>query len=320
MASDRTRGVTLITVTLNTSVDRTVEVPRFAVGGHLKGRLARLQPAGKGVNVSRCLDSLGVPSVATGFVGAGETALYRDSLAATRAEMRLVPIAGTTRSNTTILDPVLGTDTHIREAGPTVRPEEVESLRATLAALALPEAVAVFCGSLPPGVTADDVARLMAACRDAGARVAADLNGPQLGVAVAAEALLIKPNVEELGELVGRDLSGAGEAELLAAARPLCDRVGTVLLTRGREGAMAVRQADALACSVEVPRARNTVGCGDAFLAGYLAGLWRGVAADECLRLAVACGAANALTDAAGQIDPAQVRELADRAELRRVG
>jgi len=309
--------VVIVTVTLNTSVDRTIEVPRFAVGGHLKGRLVRVQPAGKGVNVTRCLGWLGVPSVVTGFVGARELALFRDSLADIPASVELVPVADATRSNTTILDPELSTDTHIREAGFQVREDEVESLRRKLGELTSPEAVVVFCGSLPPGVTADGLASLIAACKERGARVAADLNGPELCVAVAACPLLIKPNVEELGEVVGRDLAVASEGELLEAARGLCDRVRTVLLTRGREGAFAVRRQEALACAVEVESPRNTVGCGDAFLAGYLAGLWRGARLGECLRQAVACGAASALTEAAGQIEPRQVEELAGRARLR---
>jgi len=317
----------IVTVTLNTSVDRTVEVPRFSIGGHLKGRLLRVQPAGKGVNVSRCLASLGVPSVVAGLVGARELPLFRASFKGTQAKVKLVPVAQPTRTNTTILDPELGTDTHIREAGPTVARREIAALRARLDGLASPDAVVVFCGSLPPGMTADDVAALVVACQAKGAQVAADLNGPQLGVAVAARPLLIKPNVEELGELLGRDLRQAPEGELLDAARSVADRVGSVLLTRGRQGAIAVRgriagnpQGEAAACTAEIPSPRNTVGCGDAFLAGYLAGLWRGLAADDCLRQAVACGAAKALADAAGEIDPQQVAELAAKAVLRRLG
>ena len=307
----------IVTVTLNTSVDRTLEVPHFAVGGHLKGRCIRVQPAGKGVNVSRCLGRLGVPSTVTGLVGTWELALFEDSLADTPAAVELVPVAGATRTNTTVLDPELGTDTHIREAGFRVQAAELAPLHDTLRALASPEAVFVFCGSLPPGVAADDLAGLFATCREAGGRLVADLNGTELGIAIASRPLAVKPNVEELGEVVGRPLASASEDELVEAARGLCDRVDTVLLTRGSEGALAVRRDQAIACNVEVESARNTVGCGDAFLAGYLAGLYRGEPLAECLRLAAACGAANALTDAAGEIDPAQVPRLAARAHAR---
>ncbi len=309
--------MTIITVTLNTSVDRTLEVPGFAVGGHLKGRMVRVQPGGKGVNVARCLAALGVPSVATGLVGRGELPLFRNAFRRTPVRLELVPVAAPTRTNTTILDPERGTDTHIREAGSPVTSREVEALRSRLCELASPDAIVVFCGSLPPGMGDEALAELLAVCRERGARLAADLNGQQLHVAVAARALLIKPNVEELGSLLGVDLGSAAGSRLVRAARSLCGRVRTALLTRGRLGALLVERRRAMACSVEVAAPRNTVGCGDAFLAGYLAGVWRGRRRGQALRLAVACGAAQAEAEAPGRFPAERAAELASCARLR---
>jgi fructose-1-phosphate kinase PfkB-like protein len=125
--------------------------------------------------------------------------------------------------------------------------------------------------------------------------------------------------VEELGELLGCGLGAASEGELLDAARSLCGRVGTVLLTRGRQGALAVSRGEAFAGAVEIGATRNTVGCGDAFLAGYLAALWQDAPVEDRLRQAVACGAASALADRAGQMDPGLAHQLAARACVRRV-
>jgi 1-phosphofructokinase len=306
--------VQLITVTLNPSLDRTLEVPAFEVGGHLKGRVVRLQPAGKGVNVSRCLAALGVPSVVAGLVGRREVPLFHDSFADTRAEVALVPVDDSTRTNTTILDPERGTETHVREAGFQVRPEELAALRSRLAELAGPETLFAFCGSLPPGIEPHDLGGLIEVCRGWGGRVAADLNGSELGPAVRHGASLIKPNVEEMGELLGRDLSDVPEADLLTLATDLLYRVDTILLTRGADGALELDAKGGVGASVSVDSVRNTVGCGDALLAGYLAGLWRDEPAPDRLRLAVACGAAAALTDTAGDIDPGRVAELRARA------
>jgi len=320
----------IVTVTLNTSVDRTVEVPGFAVGEHLRGRLVGVRPAGKGVNVARCLASLGVPSTVTGFVGAAEAALFRTSLAGSLATDALVPVASATRVCTTILDPALGTDTHVREAGFHITPSDVDALRARLRELASAGTSCVFCGSLPPGITPDGFESLLAACQGAGGQVAADLSGPALAAAVAARPGLIKPNVEELAELVGSEPLGgstprqgdgrdATEAELAVVARGLCDRVGAVLLTRGSAGALLVTATEAWTAGVRIPRVRNTVGCGDAALAGYLAALHRGEAPEQRLVRAVACGAAKALADVAGELDPRQATSLIEQATLRRV-
>ena len=307
----------IVTVTLNTSVDRTLEVPGFAVGEHLKGRLVRVQHAGKGVNVSRCLARLDVPSVVTGFVGIRERILFEDSLAGTAAAVDLVPVAEPTRTNTTILDPVAGTDTHIRETGFRIQRDELTALALKLSGLASPQAVFAFCGSLPPGLSQSDLAGLFGVCQRGGGRLVADLNGTDLRAAIDAGAEAVTPNVEELGDVLGEDEGTASEAELLAACRGLCESVDTVLLTRAAQGALAICRDEAFTCKVDVENPRNTVGCGDAFLAGYLAALWRGESLGDGLRSACACGAANALTDAAGDIDPAQVAALAAQARLR---
>ncbi len=305
----------ILTVTLNTSIDRTLEVPRFAVGAHLRGRLVRVQPAGKGVNVSRCLAALGVPSIAAGFVGEREMPLFEESFAASPVETRFVPISSPTRTNTTILDPEAASDTHIRELGPRIQPGELQALRDLLRELARPGVWVVFCGSLPRGVGCDDLAALMRTAAAEGAELVADLNGPQLATALEAGARLLKPNVAELGELLGRSLAREAEPGLLEAASDLLDRVHTILVTRGGLGALAVEPRRALACRVEIEKPRNTVGCGDAFLAGYLAGLWRSEDFAGCLKLATACGAAAALSEAAGAISRDEVERLATRAQ-----
>jgi fructose-1-phosphate kinase PfkB-like protein len=202
----------------------------------------------------------------------------------------------------------------VREEGFRVRPEELAALRSRLAELAGHEALFAFCGSLPPGIEPRDLGGLIEVCRGWGARVAADLNGSELDQAVAHGASLIKPNVEEMSELLGRDVSDVPDAELLARATDLLYRVDTILLTRGADGALELDAEGGVGAAVSVESVRNTVGCGDAFLAGYLAGLWRDEPAADRLRLAVACGAAAALTDTAGDIDPDRVADLRARA------
>ncbi|MFW6108469.1 MAG: PfkB family carbohydrate kinase, partial [bacterium] len=206
------------------------------------------------------------------------------------------------------------------ETGFRVTGGALTALSLKLGRLAAEDAVFAFCGSLPPGMTRGDLAGLFGVVRREGGRLVGDLNGADLRSAIEARAEAITPNVEELGDVLGEDEGAAAEPELVEACRRLCDRVETVLLTRGARGALAVRRDEAFACAVAIPSPRNTVGCGDAFLAGYLAALWRGDSVTDRLRHAVGCGSANALTDAAGDIDPAQVAALADRADLRPLG
>jgi tagatose 6-phosphate kinase len=63
----------------------------------------------------------------------------------------------------------------------------------------------------------------------------------------------------------------------------------------------------------------NPVGSGDAMTAGICRGLDQRRPHPEAVRLGLACGAANALTRAAGDVVPADVRRIEPLVRVRRV-
>ena len=293
----------IITVTLNPTIDKALEAPGFRVGQHARVRLAALLPAGKGVNVARGVALLGGEAVACGLVGRGEESTYRDSLERDGVACAFTPVEGVTRSNTTILDPVGGTTTHLREEGFQVGPDDVARLRARLAGVIAgcqmggEGAVVVFAGSLPPGLRIDDWVALLEQCREAGSSVVVDTSGDALRSAVdSGSADTVKPNLTELGQCLGAEV---GRAEAPGRAGELLTKVRTVLLTLGEEGAYAVRRdgSEGAACRLAADEVRNTVGCGDAFLAGWLHGFRTTGDASQALRWAVATGAASARSE-----------------------
>jgi len=306
----------IVTVTLNPALDRALEVPGFAVGRHAKARLVALVPAGKGVNVARGLAALGAQATACGLVGEGEHEVYRRSLEADNVACALTPLAAVTRTNATILDPQSGTTTHLREQGFNVSEGDIKRLRDGLASLVGGGMTVAFSGSLPPGVDAEAFASLLVQCADAGATVVVDSSGEALSAAVETGRVhTIKPNLLELGQCLGGEVQ-RDEAPVRAAK--LLGKVDTVLLTLGEGGAYAVRAEGAvgMTCRVDGARVRNVVGCGDAFLAGWLYGVEQGGAVEDALRWAVACGAASAMTDTTAGYTREDVEGMRGRCEL----
>ena len=286
----------IITVTLNPAVDKALEVPGFAVGAHARALVRSLLPAGKGVNVARGIARLGGRAQATGFIGRNEERMFVESLAEEGVAAEFCAVSGRTRTNTTILDPQARTTTHLRERGFRVGAEDVAAIGGLLERRLAesPNATLVFAGSLPDGMPADAFTDLLRSCAERGAEVLLDTNGPALRAAVATGVVgTVKPNLEELAECLGRPVQ---RCDALDAARELLGRVGTVLLTLGEEGAYLVTEAGAVGrrCPLEPGELGNTVGCGDAFLAGWLRG--REVS-DDALCWAVAAGAASAVSE-----------------------
>ncbi|MFW6189274.1 MAG: 1-phosphofructokinase family hexose kinase [Planctomycetota bacterium] len=307
----------IVTVTLNPAVDKALEVPGFEVGAHARAEVKSLLPAGKGVNVARGVCRLGGRAVAAGFVGVNERRMFAESLSADGAEAGFCTVEGRTRTNTTILDPRTRTTTHLRERGFTVSAGDLRALRRSLSYRLREHAGAtlVWAGSLPPGMDGEDLGGVLEFCAAEGARLVLDTSGDPLRAAVNTGALhAVKPNLRELGQCLGREVERADAA---AAARELLDRVQVVLLTLGEEGAYFVSEEATIGrrCPLTEEEVGNLVGCGDAFLAGWLRGRERGEGAEEALCWAVAAGAASAAGDSTVGYALEDVRRLLPRCQ-----
>ena len=317
----------IVTLTPNPSLDRTVTLPGPLVRGGVN-RLSGVvvEPGGKGVNVARVLVSAGQRATAVLPASAHDPLLLAlDAAASAGLSARAVTVAAPVRVNTAVTEPD-GTTTKLNEPGASLSPEEIDAVE-----MALLEAVAaarpseraesaesagarhwaVLSGSLPPGAPADWYARLVRLLRGAAPdlRIAVDTSDAPLAELAAglpdSAPDLVKPNGEELGQLVGLPADramaleeGAVRGELAPvadAARVLVDLgIGAVMATLGPAGAVLVTGEGAWhATAPEVPVV-STVGAGDSSVAGYVLADVRGGDEAERLRTAMIYGSAAA--------------------------
>ncbi|WP_436759687.1 1-phosphofructokinase [Streptosporangium sp. V21-05] len=267
----------IVTLTLNPSLDRTIEVGSLTRGAVIRAAATHLDPGGKGVNVSRALLANRVRSCAVVPFGGDEGRRLVSLLSAEGIEMITVPVAGTTRSNVALAEPD-GTVTKINEPGTALSPAELDTIAEAVLGAASSADWVVASGSLPPEVPADVYARLCERFSEAGINVAVDTSGPALVSALAEAPALVKPNREELGEATGIVISSLGDA--IKAAENLRARgAGAVLASLGADGAILLQDDQIWHGQCPVAEPRSTVGAGDAMLAGFLAGGARGESA-----------------------------------------
>jgi 1-phosphofructokinase family hexose kinase len=296
----------IVTLTPNPSLDRTIELGQLVRGGVNRADGGRVDPGGKGVNVSRALAQHGVKTTAVLPLGGTDGARLADLLAGQGIEVRTVPVADGVRANVTVAEPD-GTTTKLNEQGPRLTADELTALTQAVLDAARPGSWVVCCGSLPGGVPDSFFADLIEPLHQRGAKVAIDTSGAALTAVLNRPAGtpmpdLIKPNREELAEAVGRPLHTL--ADVVAAAQQLRGRgVGVVLASLGADGAVLVDESGAVHARATVSQPRSTVGAGDALLAGFLsrfaepapagsAVLDAATTAREALATAVAFGAA----------------------------
>jgi 1-phosphofructokinase/tagatose 6-phosphate kinase len=308
----------IITVTLNTAIDRTLEVPNFRLGRRHRAVDQTTMPGGKGVNVARAIKRLGRPVIATGFAGGATGTRIVEALTAESVLTDFVRIREESRTNTSVLDPTTGVQTEINERGPAVSEREMELFRDKLLYLAQGAEICVFAGSLPRAVGVDVYAGLIRELRKLGVTTVVDTDGEPLRHAVRAEPDVVSPNVIEAEELVGHEFNDDDDrAQAVAEIVELGAREAIMTVSDGCFAKVATPDGPQLyRVRVEQQEPRASVGSGDAFLAGYVACRYSGGTPEECLRFGVACGAESTQHFGAGVIDPNAVERLLSAVEV----
>ncbi|MCQ8772991.1 1-phosphofructokinase [Streptomyces telluris] len=302
----------ILTVTPNPSLDRTYEIPSLERGAVLRAAGDRVDPGGKGVNVSRAVAAAGRRTVAVLPLGGAEGALLERLLGAYGIEVAGVPVQGSTRVNVALAEPD-GTLTKVNAAGPELTAGEAESLLSVVRSRSAGADWIACCGSLPRGLAPEWYGRLVARAHGAGARIALDTSGPSLTAALRERPDVVKPNAEELAQATGRALATVGDA-VRAAAGLREQGARAVLASLGADGQLLVDDSGTYFGTARVAAVRSNVGAGDASLAGFLAAGGTGPAA---LASALAHGAAavqlpGSAMPVPADLDPAGVTVTSD--------
>jgi 1-phosphofructokinase len=166
----------IVTLTPNPSVDRTIEVDALHRGAVLRARSSRVDPGGKGVNVSRALAANGRKTRAVLPGGGWEGEQLAALLAPADIPVVVVPVAGSVRANVSVVEPD-GTVTKLNEPGPQLTPEEIEAVTAATVAAAADAEWLACTGSLPPGAPIDFYAQVVERLGSAQVKVVVDSSG-----------------------------------------------------------------------------------------------------------------------------------------------
>lgn len=309
----------IVTLSLNPAVDQTAQVPNFTAGRVNRVEWEQSDAGGKGVNVASFLADAGLPVAATGLLGDGNTGPFVALFARKGIEDRCLRLPGRTRVNVKIIDPVLDQVTDINFPGLSPRPEDLVRLTELVDALCGETDWFVLSGSVPAGVPSDIYADLLKRLKDRGKTVVLDASGAPFAAAVSCGPDIVKPNIDELGELVGRPL--AGHTEVVAAARALiAGGVGLVAVSMGADGALFVNRDSAVLAIPPAVTVKSTVGAGDAMVAGIVTGTLRGLDLAGRARLATAFSLGTLGEVGPNLPGPEVIESLAARVQIRVLG
>jgi 1-phosphofructokinase family hexose kinase len=265
-------------------------VDQLLVGEVHRAHGLHIDAGGKGVNVSRALAANGLHTMAVLPANGAPALEFSARLEDDGVPHDYIGLDGAVRTNITIVD-AEGVTTKINEQGRISTAADAKAMLDTVDRHIAGATWVVGCGSLPPGIDGSLYVGLIERARAQGVRVAIDTSGTALRKAVAALPDLIKPNHEELEELVGKPLPTLND--VLGAARGLVDTgIGAVVVSLGEQGALAVDASTAIHADAVVSHPQSTVGAGDCLLAGLLAAIDAGASLADALATGVRWGAA----------------------------
>ncbi|OQA03679.1 MAG: Tagatose-6-phosphate kinase [Planctomycetes bacterium ADurb.Bin401] len=282
----------IITIGLTPAWDRTIEIDGIDWNEHKIISSQRIVPAGKALNINKSLAWMGVKSTAAGLWGSHDFEQMKKTIAGAdlcvcpkRANTQVRPYiniqmtkaVGRTRENITVVDTKNKRQIHLRDKSTLANQKSLKLLKQDLGKIISKDSLCVFAGAAPI-----ETVELLELAKKKGSLVIVDTSGPALKKIVSKGGLfLIKPNVEELGELVGKKIRNE-EKEIIFASKKLLTKSKLILVSRGEKGAMLLFRSEprasatgtVVAISAKYTGKKypvcNTVACGDYLLAGFL--------------------------------------------------
>lgn len=285
----------LYTVTLNPTIDRSLTLSGNLIPGGLnRASLSGICAGGKGINCARAASSIGAATAAYTVIGRENISEFEKSTEQLSLEVRAEMKSGVTRTCVKLYNPN-GMVTECNEGGSKLTASEMRDLMSRLLSDMKKEgkpSYIILSGSLPAGTESGVYADMIALFSKLGVPALLDCDGDALRKGIAARPYLVKPNLSELEELVGKELDSL--SDIADAANALAKQYGTrVLATVGGDGMIYADGETVLQVKVPDLKVSTTVGAGDTVLGVFAACLERGLETEKALQLAAAAACAK---------------------------
>lgn len=271
--------------------------------------------SGKVINVGLALTSLGARSQTLSVLGGRAGSMIEDELASLGVQSRWIRDPANTRTCTTIIERSTGQITELVENAATIEPGSCDAYLGALQQEAATAAWVILSGSLPliaGRSSSRTLYREMLERLPAATRVILDARGPEMLDSLPLRPFLVKPNREELGLTVGRELSD--EASLIAAMQEVNQRGAEwVLVTHGSREVWLSSVSELWRFTPPLITVVNAIGCGDCLTAGLTAALAKGEDLSAAVRFGIAAAGENAMQLLPARLDTVRVQALAER-------
>ena len=283
----------ILTVCMSPCTDITIELDALQVGRTNVVKSKSLTFGGKALNVAIGVRRLGGESSTTGLMYNENGYMFENALDKEGVPFTFVWNKGRVRENYKFIDN-RSMLTEVNDIGEEVGKEKTEEVLSLVRMLSARSGVTVLSGGLPRGVDASYYGQLVRAVDPKSLKIV-DASGQRMFAALDEGVDLVKPNIEELENTIGRRVES--KEDMLAGCYELIDRgAKRVLLSLGKQGAVITDGKENYYCKSLNVAVNSTVGAGDGMVAAAAMKLEQGAPLPEILRAGVAAGTATVMT------------------------
>lgn len=307
----------ITTITFNPSIDRLYRVSEINIGEVQRVIESNATAGGKGINVTKVCKILGEDPMAIGFLGGFNGAFIKNELDKKGIKNRFTKIDSETRNCLNIIenDKV---STEFLEKGPVVEASDLERFEEDLKSVIKDTKVLAASGSFCQNMPVEYYEKIGDICRENGVKFVLDTSGNALKAALKSKPYLIKPNTDEIKQLLNVNVES--REEIIEAGKKLLELgAENVCVSLGKNGMIYLDGKDVYEVKVPKVDAVNTVGSGDSTIAGFSVGILRGYSLEETIKLANACGISNALNVDTGFVKLEEVEKYKNLVEVTKV-
>jgi len=290
----------ILTITLNPAVDKSTNVDNIKPEKKLRCDKPKYEPGGGGINVSRGLARLGIPSTALFLSGGRTGALLEELLQTENVHTHPITVAAETRENFIVVDTSHNEQYRFGMPGDEITATESENILQQIQSITPAPKIAVLSGSLPPGVPATLLRQIVRDLKEKGTLIVADTSGEALAEILKEGVYLLKPNLGELSTLTGQEELDNDTADEAAQILVNEGKADIVVVSLGPQGAYLVSKNEVIHVPAPSVKKRSTVGAGDSMVAGMVSVLQKGGSLTEMARMGVACGSAATMSSGTG--------------------
>ena len=280
----------IITITLNPCIDKSSVVPVMKPESKLRCTDVEHEAGGGGINVSKALKKLDVPSVALFPAGGHNGNMLCSLLKESGILFHAVDSKVETRENWIVLEESSNHQFRFTFPGREVIEQTIITLVDHIRSFSPTYIVAS--GSLPPGLPDYFYGLIVKTAAAVGAKCIVDTSGPALQALKGKKAYMIKPNIGELCRMLNIERLEKNEVDDAAKQIIRDGFAQVVVVSMGPDGAWLVSEEEQHFVSSPPVEKKSTVGAGDSMVAGITYALQKGANLKEALQWGISCGSA----------------------------